>query len=316
MRKFGFLFTLLIFISLSCRNEGKMDAVKSETSSKPESTNKEDIQEHFVAPKVPDEMVFAGETISFKDLDLKERMDRELNINKFWHSNTILTMKRANRWTPMMKKIFKEKNVPEDLIYIAVIESDLMNVASYKGAQGFWQIMERTGKELGLIIDRRMDERYNIEKSTRAACDYMNTAYKKLGSWILVAASYNRGVRAIEDNLERQKVKNYFDLSLVEETSRYVFRILAIKLIFEDPKEYGFYLTPEDLYPPYETTDIIVGVSIDNLYDWSIKQGITIKILRKLNPWIKGNQFKVLKGETFIIKIPKNNEQLGVIGGY
>lgn len=315
MKNFGFIFILLIFISLSCRNEGKMSAVKSESTSAQPTIKEKIIQEYFVAPKIPKEMVFAGETISFQDLDVKERLDRELNINNFWHSRTILSMKRANRWFPMMRKIFKEEKIPEDLIYIAVIESGLMNVASYRGAQGFWQIMESTGKELGLTIDRRMDERYNVEKSTKAACDYMNTAYKKLGSWVLVAAAYNRGVRAMEDNLKRQKVTNYFDLSLGEETSRYVFRILAIKLIFEHPEEYGFYLTPEDLYPPYETKDVIVIVSIDNLYEWSIKQGITIKILRKLNPWIKGNQFKVLRGETFIFKIPKNNEQLGVIEG-
>lgn len=314
MRNISIIFILLIFISFSCRNEGKMSAVKIEVPSE-STTGKVDVQEHFVPPIIPDEMVFAGETISFGDLDLKERLDKELNINKFWHSRTILSMKRANRWFPMMKEVFQKENVPEDLIYIAVIESGLMNVTSYKGAQGFWQIMKATGKELGLVIDQRVDERYNVEKSTKAACEYLNTAYKKLGSWILVAAAYNRGVRGIEDNLKRQKVTNYFDLSLGEETSRYVFRVLSIKLIYEHPKEYGFYITPEDLYPPYETKDVIVGKSIDNLYEWSLKQGVTIKVLRKLNPWIKGNRFKIKKGETFIFKIPKNNEQLGRIEG-
>ena len=315
MKNLGFLFILLISTLFSCRNESKINAVKIETQPKTEESKMEDLQEHFIAPKIPQQMVFAGEAISFDDLDLKERLDRELNINKFWHSRTILSMKRANRWFPMMKKIFREENVPEDLIYIAIIESGLMNVTSYKGAQGFWQIMESTGKELGLTIDRRMDERYNVEKSTKAACEYMNTAYKKLGSWILVSAAYNRGVRAMEDNLERQKVTSYFDLSLGKETSRYVFRILAIKLIYEQPKKYGFYLEPEDLYPPYKTKDIVIEKSIKNLYEWSIKQGINIKILRKLNPWIKGNRFKVRKGESFIFKIPKNSEQLGRIEG-
>lgn len=315
MKKNHLIFILLIFIFSSCENEGDVGTVEVELPLVSKPVQDEVVQEYFVAPKIPKEMVFAGETISFQDLDVKERLDRELNINNFWHSRTILSMKRANRWFPMMRKIFQEENIPEDLIYIAVIESGLMNVASYKGAQGFWQIMERTGKELGLIIDNRMDERYNVEKSTKAACDYMNTAYKKLGSWVLVAAAYNRGVRAMEDNLKRQKVTSYFDLSLGEETSRYVFRVLAIKLIYENPKRYGFYLTPDDLYPPYETKDVVVGSSIDNLYEWSVKQGITIKILRKLNPWIKGNRFKVLRGETFIFKIPKNNEQLGVIEG-
>lgn len=315
MRNINIIFILLIFTLFSCRNERKIDPVKTESSSSLDTVHMEKLQEHFIPPKIPDEMVFAGETISFKDLDLKERLDRELNINKFWHSRTLLSMKRANRWFPMMKKVFQEENIPEDLIYIAIIESGLMNVKSYKGAQGYWQIMKNTGKELGLIIDRRVDERYNVEKSTKAACEYMKTAYKKLGSWVLVAAAYNRGVRGIEDNLERQKVTSYFDLSLGKETSRYVFRVLAVKLIFELPKRYGFYITQDDLYPPYETRDVIVGKSINNLYKWSKDQGITMKILRKLNPWIKGNRFKVFKGESFIFKIPKNSEQLGLIEG-
>src|SRR5690554_1683608 len=145
------------------------------------SLTKENIENHFVLPKVPKEMLFAGELISFKDVDLKERMDNELVINNFWHSNTILMMKRSNRWLPLIKEIFKDEKVPEDLVYIAVIESGLENVTSPRGAKGFWQFMEATGKEYGLIVNHQMDERYHVEKSTRAACKYLKNAYSKIG---------------------------------------------------------------------------------------------------------------------------------------
>jgi len=275
----------------------------------------EDIKNHFVIPQVPDEIIFAGERISFKDIDLRERMDNELVINNFWHSNTILMMKRSNRWLPIMKEIFKNEEVPEDLVYIAVIESGLMNVTSPKGAKGFWQFMEATGREYNLIINHQMDERYHVEKSTRAACQYLKNAYSKFDSWVLAAASYNLGMNGIADNLQRQKVKSYFDLSLNNETARYVFRIMAVKLVFENPSNYGFYIDNESLYPQYLTKSVIIDSSIPNLYEWSKEHGISIKILRKLNPWIKGQKFEVKKGEVFSFKIPVNNEQLGLIEG-
>ena len=276
---------------------------------------KESIESHFVIPTIPKEMMFAGELISFKDVDLKERMDNELVINNFWHSNTILMMKRSNRWLPLIKEIFKAEEVPEDLVYIAVIESGLMNVTSPSGAKGFWQFMEPTAKEYGLIINHQMDERYHVEKSTRAACQYLKNANDKFGSWILAAAAYNRGMNGMADDLKSQQVKSYFDLSLNSETARYVFRILAVKLVFENPANYGFYLENESLYPEYITKEVIIDTSIPNLYEWSKEQGISIKILRKLNPWIKGKEFIVKKGEIFSFKFPVDNEQLGLIDG-
>lgn len=276
---------------------------------------KESIKNHFVIPVVPEEIMFAGERISFKDVDLKERMDNELVINNFWHSNTILMMKRSNRWLPLIKEIFQDEQVPEDLVYIAVIESGLMNVTSPSGAKGFWQFMPATGKEYGLIINDQMDERYHVEKSTRAACQYLKNANTKFDSWVLAAAAYNRGMNGIAANLQRQQVKSYFDLSLNSETARYVFRILAVKMVFEAPANYGFYLDSESLYPQYLTKEVIIDSSIPNLYEWSKEHGISIKILRTLNPWIKGKDFKVKEGEVYSFKIPIDNEQLGLIKG-
>ena len=302
---FVILFILVLF---SCKDE-------TQTKGDHPEFTKDSIENHFVVPNVHNEISFAGDTISFKDLDLKERMDRELVINNFWHSNTIMMMKRSNRWLPVIKEIFKDEGIPIDLVYISVIESGLKNVTSPSGAKGFWQFMESTAKEHGLIINEQIDERYHVEKSTRAACQYLRNAHNKFGSWVLAAASYNLGIYGVADNLERQRVNNYFDLSLNPETARYIFRIMAVKLVFENPNNYGFYINNESLYPEYITKDVIIDTSIPNLYEWSVDHGITIKILRKLNPWIKGKDFSVEEGEFFTFKFPKNNEQLGVFKG-
>lgn len=308
MRKVSVVIIVALLTLMSCEE-------KVEKPQKIQELTAAAIENHFVVPEVPNEIIFAGDTISFKDLDLKERMDNELVINNFWHSNTIMMMKRSNRWLPVMKEIFRAENVPEDLVYISVIESGLQNVTSPRGAKGFWQFMERTGDEYGLIINSQMDERYHVEKSTRAACQYLKTANEKFGSWILAAASYNLGMYGMADNLKRQKVDNYFDLSLNSETARYIFRLMAIKLVFENPSNYGFYINNESLYPQYKTKDVIIDTSIPNLYEWSIEHGITIKILRRLNPWIKGKDFIVEDGEVYTFKIPKDNEQLGLFKG-
>jgi hypothetical protein len=303
---------VLVFsvIMLSACSENRL--VNSEETVQNDTSLNKNI---FVVPEVPDSIEFADEWINLNDLDLKERFDRELIVNNFWHSNTIMMMKRSNRWLPVMREIFRNEEVPEDLVYIAVIESGLKNVTSPRGAKGFWQFMKPTAKEYGLIINEQMDERYHVEKSTRAACQYLKTAHEKFGSWILAAASYNLGVYGMADNLRRQKVDNYFDLSLNPETARYIFRIMAIKLVFENPNNYGFYINNKSLYPQFVTIDVNIDTSIPNLYEWSIEQGVTIKILRKLNPWIRGKDFVVEEGEVFTFKIPKNNEQLGLFKG-
>lgn len=302
-----FLLTYIGLSNSSCSR--KVEKIKIEEPSKEIATL------HFLAPEIPKSMTFAGKKIDFSGLDLKERLDRELVVNNFWHSRTILSLKRAHRWFPMIKKILDSENVPQDFVYLAVIESGLQNVRSYRGANGFWQLMEPTGKEYGLRINKQVDERLDVKKSTLAACLYVKNAHEKLHSWILAAAAYNMGVKALNNELDRQHVTNYFDLSLNTETSRYVFRILAIKLLFQSPKKYGFYLDSSDLYAPYQTQAIKIDSTVKNLVDWSINHKVTLKIFRKLNPWVLGDGLKVKKGQEFIFKIPKDKEQFHVIGG-
>jgi hypothetical protein len=269
----------------------------------------------FVVPDVPDSIEFAGVWYNLEDLDLKERFDRELIVNNFWHSNTILYLKRANRWFPMMRKILKEEGVPEDMLYLAVIESGLIQATSPSGAKGFWQFMEPTARDFNLRVDNEVDERLNVEKSTRAACHYLKSAFEKFGTWFLAAASYNMGKGGVQSNLDRQGVETYFDLSLNSETARYVFRILAVKEIMNNPKKFGFEIEEHQLYPPYETKKVEIDSTIENLYDWSLEQGTTIKIVRKLNPWIKGTKLTMIDDKTIEIDLPRNNEQLSTFGG-
>jgi hypothetical protein len=269
----------------------------------------------FIVPEVPDSIQFAGDWYSLTDLDLKERFDRELIVNNFWHSNTILYLKRANRWFPLMSEILKEEGVPHDMIYLAVIESGLTQATSPSGAKGFWQFMEPTARDYNLRVDNEVDERLNIEKSTRAACEYLKDAYQKFGTWFLAAASYNMGKRGVQSNLDRQGVDSYFDLSLNSETARYVFRILAVKEIMNNPKKFGFEIDAHQLYAPYKTKKVKIDNSINNLYEWSLEQDVTIKIVRKLNPWIKGSELTLISDETIELELPENNEQLSTFGG-
>lgn len=307
---------ILTFVSLLFSCEYEKPVVKEASIVKTSLDKKEVVQTpRSVAPKVPKEMVFAGEKIVFDDLDLKERMDNELLVNTYWHSSTIMTMKLANRFLPEMKAILKEEGLPEDLVYVAIIESGLKNVVSPAGAKGFWQFMEAAGKEFGLTITSQIDERYHLEKSTRAACHYLKKAYAKFGTWSLAAAAYNRGMGGIQRDLDQQGVSDFFDLSLNNETARYVFRLFAVKLVLENPTEYGFYLEDEDLYPPYRTKDIKVTESIESIYEWAIEQGVSTKIVRKLNPWIIGKSIDLKNGEEIIVKLPQNQEQLRLIGG-
>ncbi|MDX1651077.1 MAG: lytic transglycosylase domain-containing protein [Brumimicrobium sp.] len=269
----------------------------------------------FKVPDVPDSVSFAGEWISLTDFDVRERFDRELVVNNFWHSNTILYIKRANRWFPLMSAILKEENIPQDFLYLAVIESGLTQATSPSDAKGFWQFLEGTAREYGLQVDNEVDERFHIEKSTRAACKYLKTAHNKFNSWTLAAAAYNMGKNGIDNRLDDQNVNSYFDLSLNTETSRYVFRILAVKEIMNHPKKYGFEIEPYQLYPPIKHVKVQVEGSITDLSEWAVKQGINLKILQMLNPWLIGNKLTVQGNSNYEIYLPENNEQLGTYKG-
>ncbi|MBK5277839.1 MAG: lytic transglycosylase domain-containing protein [Bacteroidia bacterium] len=247
---------------------------------------------------------FAGEPIPVEIPDVYERFDRELQINTYLHSSTLFLMKRANRWLPQIDSILERNDIPVDFKYLPLIESALINDVSPKNAVGFWQILKTSGKEFGLEITKEVDERYDPLKSTQAACKYIKKAYKKFGNWTLVAASYNRGVGGIERAAKNQKVDNYYDLFLNDETSRYVFRILAIKEIAENQGKYGFKLDPGHLYKEEKLRKVEVKETIKNLIDFAKSQGINYKLLKRHNPWLRDERLTVKKGKSYFISIP------------
>lgn len=309
-KKFIFIFITFIVTFSACNQYSERDdeVVYSE---KMVSDDTLKIQKNtFIPPNLPSTIAFANEPIPLESIDVIEGLDREMVVNNFWHSNTFFYFKRANRWFPLMKEILKEEGVPTDFLYLAVIESGLTQATSPSGAKGFWQFMPGTAKDYGLEVNLTIDERMHISKSTRAACIYLKKAYNKLGSWILAAAGYNRGVNGISRALEKQSVDNFFDLRLNEETSRYVYRILALKLIMENPKGYGFYFEKSDLYPPYKTKSVTVSETIPDLISWSLEHDITYKILKLLNPWIKEETLIVHGDKSYEIVLPENSEQL------
>lgn len=259
-------------------------------------------------PTVPDKLDFCGELVPLNDIDVKERIERELFVNAYWYSSTILALKRANRWFPVIEPILKKYAIPDDFKYLAVIESNLSNVISNAGAVGFWQLMEAAAKKYGLEVTKEVDERYNVEKSTEAACKYLREAYLKYKSWTLAAASYNYGMNGIDLQINRQRTKNYYNLFLNTETYRFVARILAMKEIMTNPEKYGYYLKKEDLYQPIQTNEIIVKSSINNLVSFAEKHGINYKVLKLLNPWLRADYLPNKSNKIYVIKIPKGRE--------
>ncbi len=259
----------------------------------------------IVSVPLPDTLSFAGEEIPLDLFYVREALDRELAVNTYWHSSTLQIIKKSGRWFPMFDSILDANGIPDDFKYLAVIESGLSNVRSPAGAVGYWQFLKGTAKDYDLVVDKEVDERYNVKKSTVAACDYFNESYEKFGNWTLVAAAYNAGRRGITKQIERQKASSFYDILLNEETSRYVYRILAMKLIFENPEIYGFYIDPEDYYPIIPTKKIKVDGKIDNFADFSKKYGISYKLLKEFNPWLRQNYLKNRKDRTYFIEIPE-----------
>lgn len=253
--------------------------------------------------RVDGELTFAGERVPMEEPDVRERLDRELQINVFRQSNTILNMKLANRYFPDMERILIEEGVPTDFKYLPLIESDFRDVISPSGAGGFWQFVPATGKMYGLEVNDIIDERYNIEKSTRAACTYLKAAKERLGSWTAAAASYNFGVDGVAGKLDAQHTTNYYDLSITSETSRYVFRMLAMKVIFADPERAGYHLQTEDLYQPVQYTVVEVDSTITNLADFAESQGLKYKELKQLNAWMRNTSLPNKAKKTYQIKI-------------
>ena len=256
-------------------------------------------------PSVPTQVSFADEVIALDRYDLRERLDRELMAFTYMHSSTMLTLKRANRYFPLIEPILREEGLPDDLKYLAVIESSLNPLArSGAGAAGMWQFMKGTGRDYGLEVNDNIDERYHIEKSTRAACAYLREAYAKYGSWLCVAASYNAGQGRITQQLQKQGVQRAVDLWLVEETTRYMFRLLAAKAVLTHPQQYGFLLKHSDLYPPIPCTTDTVTTGIADLASYARGKGITYAQLKDANPWLRDTFLQNKSGRTYVLKLP------------
>lgn len=265
-------------------------------------------ERRIYSPPIPSELDFCGEKIPLEDFDVNERIEREFLVNTYWHSATLLYLKRANRWFPVIEPILKRNGIPDDFKYMAVAESGLINSVSPDGATGFWQLMEASAKKYGLEVSKEIDERYNVEKSTQAACDYLKEAYLKFRNWTLAGASYNYGVNGIENQMTRQKTRNYYNLYINDETYRFVARIVALKEIFKDPKKYGFYFIDEELYPRFETDEVKVNHPVKDLVEFALENKINYKILKIFNPWLRNNSLSNKSRKTYIFKIPKPGE--------
>lgn len=257
-------------------------------------------------PEVPKQITFANQKIDLDRIDMWERLDRELTSLTYTHGNTLLTLKRANRYFPILAPILKENGLPLDFLYLACTES-MLDTRAYSPAKaaGLWQFIPATGKTYGLEINEYVDERLNIEKATIAACQYLKESYKKYGNWESVACAYNAGNGRITSELTKQQVTSSFDLHLVSETSRYMFRILAYKIILENPRNYGFFVTENQLYQPIECDIIEVNTPISDWPTWAKKYGITYAQLREQNPWIQAKYLHNRSGKVYKVKIPK-----------
>jgi hypothetical protein len=255
---------------------------------------------------MPDSASFCGELLPVSLFYVREQFDRELTVNTYWHSSTLLSIKRAARWFPVIEPILAKNGIPSDFKYLALAESGLMNVVSPAGAAGFWQFLDKTGKEYGLVINKEVDERYHVSKATEAACAYLKKAFAKFGNWSLVAASYNAGQGRIDETIGKQFVKNYYEMLLPEETNRYLYRILALKTIYENPVAYGFKLQPGDLYEPPRVKTVIITDDIQSIAAYAIANKTTYRMIKELNPWLRTDKLTVRNGEAHEMLLPAN----------
>lgn len=282
--------------------------VFSSNQETPPAATSTDSERVFIIPHVdPDrDYWFAAERVPVENFDVKERLERELIVNSYRHSTTILNLKNATRFFPVIEPILKENGIPDDFKYVAVAESDFRNGTSSAGAKGIWQFMPATAGEHGLEVSDQVDERLHLEKSTRAACAYIKRYKERFGSWTAAAAAYNMGAAGLSKEMGAQRLQNYYDLNLSEETNRYVFRVVAIKEVLANPETYGFDIEAEQLYPPLDKFAIVtVDSSIENLGDFAQQYGTTYRMLKIYNPWLRDSKLVNKKGKAYDIKIPK-----------
>ena len=289
MNKYTKIIILIVFIAINVPSVLKGQALPT----------------NFSTHDVPSNVTFCGKDIDLTRYDRYERMDRELLAFTYMHSTSIQMIKKANRYFPIVEPILKANGIPDDFKYLMVIESNLNpNARSSAGAAGLWQFMQTTGREYGLEVNKNIDERYHVEKATEAACKYLKDAYDKYQDWIAVAASYNAGQARISSQFEKQQVDDMLDLYLVEETARYVYRIIAAKIMFSNPSAFGFRLRTKDLYMPIPYKEVTVTTGISNLAEWAKKQGITYALLKNMNPWLRDNFLQNVSKRTYTLKIP------------
>lgn len=289
----------LIFAAQSVTDNTSNEIVKEELVEKNVSEGYK-----ISAIDIPEDLNFAGEMVPLNDPEIIERVDREFLVNTYWQSNALLLMKRAHKYFPIIEPILAKNGIPDDFKYLAVAESGLTNAVSRVGATGFWQIMKPTGKEYGLEINSNVDERYHLEKSTEVACKYLNRYKKKYGNWTLTAASYNAGPGAVDRFLKTQKVDNYYDLLLGQETGRYVFRIMAIKEILSNPEKYGFDIEKEDLYSAVPTFQVEIDKPVANFADFAQEYEINYKVLKRHNPWLREPHLNNASRKKYTVSIP------------
>ncbi len=259
---------------------------------------------------LPDKLEFAGETVPLTNFDTRESLDRELLVNGYWQSRTLMVLKRSRRYFKVIEPILKKYGVPDDFKYLAMAESGLENVLSPAKAAGVWQLLETTARQYGLEVNDVVDERYNLEKSTEAACKYLLESYARYGNWTMAAATYNVGRKGLDGQITKQNTNNYYDLLLNEETGRYVFRLIAHKLITENPDKYGFHLEEEDYYPVISTHMVKVDSAISNIALFARSQSTNYKIIKNLNPWLRQNTLPDQTHKVYSINIPDEGERM------
>ncbi len=264
---------------------------------------------YYQLPDIPDTLTFCGEPVPLEDFDVRESLESELLKIMYWHSSTIIYLKRAGRYFPPMRKLLRANGVPEDFLYLCVCESGMDNAVSPAKAVGFWQLLESTGREGGLEVNSEVDERYDFEKSTVVACKYLKQAYAKFGSWTLAAAAYNCGQNGMQKVVNQQGQNSYYDLRHNQETARYVYRILAFKILMQSPEKFGFMLHKRDLYPEIDTRTIQVDTAITDMYAFAKSQALNYKMLKQLNPWLRDTKLTNKSGKTYNIKVLRDGER-------
>ncbi|MDR1584888.1 MAG: lytic transglycosylase domain-containing protein [Prevotellaceae bacterium] len=262
------------------------------------------LQNTVSAPYIPMKVEFAGEALPLQFFDVRESFEREIIVYGNLHSAILQNLKRITRYFPVIEPVLKANGVPDDFKYLALIESDLRNQISPRGATGFWQFMKSAADDYNLEINDEVDERYHLEKSTEAACSYLKRAYSIFGSWTMAAASYNMGIKGLSDQIKRQKCDYYYDLLLSEETMRYVFRIAAVKTILNDAERYGFSVADNEKYAPLSYTEVVVETSVESWADFAFEHGSNYKMLKYFNPWLRDAKLMNKKQKAYIIKIP------------